>query len=139
VLKAKAAQMNNDLIDRAIKRGTGQSSTAVDYEEITYEGYAPGGVAPVDRRAHRQPQPHRRRDALVFEARRFDGRAGRGRLAVQRKGVIVAAGNEDDVMMAALDAGADDVAADGDDFRITCPPSAMCTTSATRSRRPGSR
>ena len=44
VLKAKAAQMNNDLIDRAIKRGTGQSDGG-NYEAITYEGYAPGGVA----------------------------------------------------------------------------------------------
>ncbi|MEZ5250327.1 MAG: YebC/PmpR family DNA-binding transcriptional regulator [Ilumatobacteraceae bacterium] len=43
VLKAKAAQMNNDLIDRAIKRGTGQSDGG-HYETITYEGYAPGGV-----------------------------------------------------------------------------------------------
>ena len=43
VLKAKAAQMNNDLIDRAIKRGTGQSDGGT-YESITYEGYAPGGV-----------------------------------------------------------------------------------------------
>jgi transcriptional/translational regulatory protein YebC/TACO1 len=40
-----------------------------------------------------------------------------------RKGVIFATGGEDEVMMAALDAGADDVSADGDGWRITCPPS----------------
>ncbi|HQV56697.1 MAG TPA: YebC/PmpR family DNA-binding transcriptional regulator, partial [Ilumatobacteraceae bacterium] len=44
VLKAKAAQMTNDAIDRAIKRGTGESGGDT-YEAITYEGYAPGGVA----------------------------------------------------------------------------------------------
>ena len=44
VLKAKAAQMTNDAIDRAIKRGTGEQ-TGASYESITYEGYAPGGVA----------------------------------------------------------------------------------------------
>ena len=43
VLKAKASQMNNDLIDRAIKRGTGESAAGT-YVSITYEGYAPGGV-----------------------------------------------------------------------------------------------
>jgi len=44
VLKAKAAQMTKDAIDRAIKRGMGETSGA-SYESITYEGYAPGGVA----------------------------------------------------------------------------------------------
>ena len=44
VQKAKGAQMTNDAIDRAIKRGTGEGDTT-NYESITYEGYAPGGVA----------------------------------------------------------------------------------------------
>ena len=44
VQKAKAAQMTNDAIDRAIKRGTGENDGG-QYEAITYEGYAPGGVA----------------------------------------------------------------------------------------------
>ena len=44
VAKARAARMTNDAIDRAIKRGTGEAG-AETYESITYEGYAPGGVA----------------------------------------------------------------------------------------------
>ncbi len=44
VQKAKAAQMTNDAIERAIKRGTGEDDGGT-YEAITYEGYAPGGVA----------------------------------------------------------------------------------------------
>ncbi|MGH9133424.1 MAG: YebC/PmpR family DNA-binding transcriptional regulator, partial [Ilumatobacteraceae bacterium] len=44
VQKAKAAQMTNDAIDRAIKRGTGEGDAGT-YEAIMYEGYAPGGVA----------------------------------------------------------------------------------------------
>ena len=44
VQKAKAAQMTNDAIDRAVKRGTGENDGGT-YEAITYEGYAPGGVA----------------------------------------------------------------------------------------------
>jgi len=44
ILKAKAGQMTNDAIERAIKRGSGET-TGANYESITYEGYAPGGVA----------------------------------------------------------------------------------------------
>lgn len=44
ILKAKAAQMTNDAIDRAVKRGAGVTDGGT-YESITYEGYAPGGVA----------------------------------------------------------------------------------------------
>ena len=123
VLKAKAASMNNDLIDRAIKRGTGQSDGGT-YENITYEGYAPGGVGLlVDVLTDN-------RNRSSADVRNIFSKLG-GSLAepgavgwqFSRKGVILATGGEDEVMMAALDAGADDVAADGDGFRITCAPS----------------
>jgi YebC/PmpR family DNA-binding regulatory protein len=125
VLKAKAAQMNNDLIDRAIKRGTGQSDGG-NYEAITYEGYAPGGVGLlIDVLTDN-------RNRSSADVRNIFSKLG-GSLAepgavgwqFSRKGVILATGVEDDVMMAALDAGADDVAADGEGFRITCAPSAI--------------
>ena len=45
ILAARAASMPNDNVERAIKRGTGQGSEAQHFEEIIYEGYAPGGVA----------------------------------------------------------------------------------------------
>jgi YebC/PmpR family DNA-binding regulatory protein len=45
ILAARAQSMPNDNIDRAIKRGTGEGADAASYEEIVYEGYAPGGVA----------------------------------------------------------------------------------------------
>jgi YebC/PmpR family DNA-binding regulatory protein len=123
VLKAKAASMNNDLIDRAIKRGTGQSDGGT-YENITYEGYAPGGVGLlVDVLTDN-------RNRSSADVRNIFSKLG-GSLAepgavgwqFSRKGVILATGGEDEVMMAALEAGADDVAADGEGFRITCPPS----------------
>lgn len=123
VLKAKAAQMNNDLIDRAIKRGTGQSDGGT-YESITYEGYAPGGVGLlIDVLTDN-------RNRTSADVRNVFSKLG-GSLAepgavgwqFSRKGVIIATGSEDDVMMAALEAGADDVAADGDELRITCAPS----------------
>jgi YebC/PmpR family DNA-binding regulatory protein len=123
VLKAKAAQMNNDLIDRAIKRGTGHSDGGT-YESITYEGYAPGGVGLlIDVLTDN-------RNRTSADVRNVFSKLG-GSLAepgavgwqFSRKGVIIAVGSEDDVMMAALEAGADDVAADGEGWRIMCPPS----------------
>jgi YebC/PmpR family DNA-binding regulatory protein len=125
VLKAKAAQMNNDLIDRAIKRGTGQSDGG-NYEAITYEGYAPGGVALlIDVLTDN-------RNRSSADVRNIFSKLG-GSLAepgavgwqFSRKGVILAKGGEDEVMMAALDAGADDVAADGEFWKITCDPSML--------------
>ena len=111
VLKAKAAQMNNDAIDRAIKRGTGQSDGGT-YESITYEGYAPGGVGLlIDALTDN-------RNRTGADVRNVFSKLG-GSLAepgavgwqFSRKGVIIATGGEDEVMMAALDAGADDVVA----------------------------
>ena len=125
VLKAKGAQMNNDLIDRAIKRGTGEGAAGT-YVSITYEGYAPGGVGLlVDVLTDN-------RNRSSADVRNILSKLG-GSLAepgavgwqFSRKGVIVATGGEDEVMLAALDAGADDVAADGDAWRITCDPSTV--------------
>ncbi|MEN9506115.1 MAG: hypothetical protein RI958_2041 [Actinomycetota bacterium] len=125
VLKAKAAQMNNDLIDRAIKRGTGQSDGG-NYESITYEGYAPGGVGLLidvltDNR-NRTSADVRNVFSKLGGSMAEPGSVG---WQFSRRGVIVASGGEDEVMMAALDAGADDVAAEGEYWRITCDPSSL--------------
>ncbi len=119
VLKAKGAQMTNDAIDRAVKRGTGEGDAKV-YESITYEGYAPGGVALlIDVLTDN-------RNRTGAEVRNVFSKLG-GSMAepgsvswqFHRRGVIhVAGGDEDAVMLAALEAGAQDVAADGDGFRI---------------------
>lgn len=125
VLKAKAAQMNNDLIDRAIKRGTGQSDGG-NYESITYEGYAPGGVgllidALTDNR-NRTSADVRNVFSKLGGSMAEPGSVG---WQFSRRGVLVASGAEDEVMMAALEAGADDVAPEGDQWRITCDPSSL--------------
>lgn len=126
VLKAKAAQMTNDAIDRAIKRGTGEAGGGT-YEAITYEGYAPGGVAMlIDVLTDN-------RNRTGSEVRNVFSKLG-GSMAepgavgwqFSRKGIVMVSGtDEDTVMMAALDAGAEDVAADGDGFRVSCDPSAV--------------
>ncbi len=126
MLKAKAGQMTNDAIDRAVKRGTGEDDGRT-YEAITYEGYAPGGVALlIDVLTDN-------RNRTGAEVRNIFSKLG-GSLAepgavgwqFTRRGVVmVTGGDEDGVMMAALEAGAEDVSIEGGSFRVTCDPSAV--------------
>jgi YebC/PmpR family DNA-binding regulatory protein len=125
VQKAKAAQMTNDAIDRAIKRGTGEGDTGT-YESIMYEAYAPGGVAVLidvltDNRNRTGSEIRG-----VF-TRHGGSLAEPGAVSWQfaRRGIVMVDGSasEDDLMMAALDAGADDVADDGGTWRVTTDPS----------------
>jgi YebC/PmpR family DNA-binding regulatory protein len=120
VQKAKAGQMTKDAIDRAIKRGGGEVGGA-NYESIMYEGYAPGGVALlVDVLTDN-------RNRTASDVRNAFSKYG-GAMAepgavswqFSRRGVILVPGtlDEDTVMSAALDAGADDIALDGDSWRI---------------------
>jgi YebC/PmpR family DNA-binding regulatory protein len=125
VQKAKAAQMTNDAIDRAVKRGTGEGDTT-NYESITYEGYAPGGVAMLievltDNRNRTGAEVRG-----VF-TKLGGSMAEPGSVSWQfaRRGVIEVAGSadEDELMLAAIEAGADDVARDGDAWSVTTEPS----------------
>jgi YebC/PmpR family DNA-binding regulatory protein len=127
VLKAKAAQMTNDAIDRAIKRGTGEQTGAA-YESITYEGYAPGGVALLidvltDNRNRTSG------DVRAIFSKFGGAMAEPGAVGWQfsRRGLIMVDGRaaEDDVMAAAIEAGAEDVALDGDAWRVTSEPSVV--------------
>jgi YebC/PmpR family DNA-binding regulatory protein len=124
---AKAENMPGDNIDRAIKKGTGELE-GVTYEEITYEGYGPGGAAilanAITDNANR----------TVAEIRNVFTRHG-GNLGAtnsvawmfDRRGQILvdAKADEDTTMEAALDAGADDMVRDGDVFMITTPPAQL--------------
>jgi YebC/PmpR family DNA-binding regulatory protein len=109
VAKAKAAEMPNDNIDRAIKRGTGEAGGG-HYDEIWYEGYAPGGVA-----VYVQALTDNRNRAASDIRSTFTRNGGNlgepgsvAYLFVQR-GYLLATGGEDEVMLAALEAGAEDV------------------------------
>ncbi len=127
VQKAKAARMTNDAIDRAIKRGTGDDDGGT-YESIMYEGYAPGGVAlMIDVLTDN-------RNRTGAEIRNIFSKLG-GSMAepgavgwqFHRRGVIITAEgvDEDAIMMAAIEAGADDVIAEGDAFRVMTEPSVV--------------
>jgi len=122
IQKAKAASMTNDAIDRAIKRATGEAQGS-DYEAITYEAYAPGGVAMLidiltDNRNRTAS------DVRAIFSKIGGSMAAPGAVAWQfsRKGVILVdrAAKEDDVMNAVLEHGADDMSDDGSVWRVTC-------------------
>jgi YebC/PmpR family DNA-binding regulatory protein len=127
VAKAKQAQMTNDAIDRAIKRGTGEE-TGVTYEAITYEGYAPGGVA-VLVEVLTDNRNRTGSDVRSIFSKMGGSMAEPGAVAWQfsRTGLVWVdrAANEDDVMLVALEAGATDVSDDEDAWKVTCAPNAV--------------
>jgi YebC/PmpR family DNA-binding regulatory protein len=121
--KAKAASMPNDNIERAIKRGTGEVEGAV-YEEIWYEGYGPGGVA-----LYVQILTDNRNRAASDVRSTFTrsggnlGEPGSVGYLFNQRGLVVGAGDEDAVMLAALEAGAEDVRDAGDGlFEVITAP-----------------
>jgi YebC/PmpR family DNA-binding regulatory protein len=120
--KARDASVPLDTIERAIKRGTGELE-GVTYEEVSYEGYAPHGVAIyvealTDNRNRTGPEVRSTFSKLGGSM------AEPGAVAWQfeRKGLILVPSSvdEDELMLAALDAGADDVAMVGDMWQVTC-------------------
>jgi YebC/PmpR family DNA-binding regulatory protein len=122
VQKARDASMPKDNIERAIKRGTGELE-GVTYEAITYEGYATNGVA-VYVEALTDNRNRTGAEVKNVFTRNGGSLAEPGAVAWQfeRKGVIIldkAAAEEDDLMLAALDAGAEDIADQGDTWQVT--------------------
>jgi len=128
VQAAKAANMPADNIKRAVQKGTGDLD-GVDYQEIVYEGYGPGGVAILLETL--TDNKNRTAAAVRHVFNKYNGKLGEpGSVAwkFEKKGVIVinAEGvDEETLMMAALEAGADDVENDGDSYRILSSPDAF--------------
>ncbi|HOC89839.1 MAG TPA: YebC/PmpR family DNA-binding transcriptional regulator [bacterium] len=122
VLAAKAANMPAANIERAVKRGTGELP-GVNYEEITYEGYGPGGVAVyMDVLTDNKNRTVAEIRHLLSKYNGALGESGSVAWMFSKKGVIlIPAKNttEDDLMMTTLDAGADDIAAEEEYFRVT--------------------
>ncbi len=134
IAAAKAANMPKENIERAIKRGTGELP-GVTYEEITYEGYGPGGVAVIVETITDN------RNRTVSEIRYIFSKHG-GSLGetgcvswlFDKKGVITikAEGlSEDDVLMVALEAGAEDLKAEEDTFQVITAPEDFDTVKET--------
>jgi YebC/PmpR family DNA-binding regulatory protein len=125
IADAKAGNMPNDTIDRAIRRGTGEEE-GVHYDEITYEGYGPGGVALLIQSMTDN------RNRTVAEIRHIFSKNG-GNLGesgsvgwmFEKKGYIVvnkSAKPEEELFEIVIDAGADDLRDDEENFEIITSP-----------------
>jgi YebC/PmpR family DNA-binding regulatory protein len=125
--KARDASVPLDTIERAVKRGTGELE-GVRYEPVSYEGYAPAGVA-VYVEALTDNRNRTGADIRSIFSKLGGSLAEPGAVAWQfeRKGVVILpkAVEEDDLMMVVLDAGADDLVDDGDTWRVTCGPGSL--------------
>jgi YebC/PmpR family DNA-binding regulatory protein len=126
IQKAKDANMPHDNIDRAVKKGAGAGSDGETYLHLTYEGYGPAGVAVY--LTALTDNKNRTAADVRYAFDRSGGKLGTDgsvNWMFERKGVIFldAAGkDEDEVMMAAIEAGAEDVLPEGDAFEIRTDP-----------------
>jgi YebC/PmpR family DNA-binding regulatory protein len=133
IQKARDNSMPKDNIERAIARGSGGSADGEAYETVTYEGYGPNGVAVLVEAL----TDNRNRTAAevrhVFA--KNDGNLGTsGAVAwlFERKGVILVqeSADEDDVMLAAADAGAEDIEREGSSYEVTTAPDDLAAVRA---------
>ena len=126
IAKAKAANMPNDNISRSIKKASGDGNN-VDYEEVVYEGYGPGNIAVIVNVLTDN------RNRIAAEMRHIFSKSGgnmgasgsvawmfdkKGQIVIERTALM----DEDEVMMQALDAGAEDFIAQEDVFEIYTAP-----------------
>ena len=126
IQKAKKSSVPNDNIDRAVKRGSGLEAGGADWQTIMYEGYGPNGVAMLiecltDNRNRAATEV---RTALTRNGGTFAD-AGSVSYLFNRKGVVIvgkAGLSEDDLMMAVLDAGAEEINDLGDAFEVVSEP-----------------
>ena len=125
---AKAASMPKENIERAVKKGTGDLE-GVDYQEITYEGYGPGGVAILI--FAMTDNPNRTVAEVRLKLSRGGGNLGAANSVswmFERKGLLYMNSDkypEDDALEAALDAGAEDFKAEDEQYEITTDPTNM--------------
>jgi YebC/PmpR family DNA-binding regulatory protein len=133
IQKARDNSMPKDNIERAIARGSGSSADGEAYETVTYEGYGPNGVAVLVEAL----TDNRNRTAAevrhVFA--KNDGNLGTsGAVAwlFERKGVILVpeSADEEDVMLPAADAGAEDIEREGSSYQITTAPDDLAAVRA---------
>jgi YebC/PmpR family DNA-binding regulatory protein len=128
--KARDNSVPMDTIQRAIKRGTGEEEGVI-YEAVSYEGYAPGGVAMIVQAL----TDNRNRTSAEIKnlfSRNGGSFAEPGAVSWQfeRKGIVSVdkkAASEDELMLTAADAGADDIQDLGDTWQVTTPPTDLHT------------
>ncbi len=133
IQKAKKNSVPNDNIDRAVKRGSGVGGETVDYTEIMYEAYGPGGVA-ILIECLTDNRNRSASDVKVAVTRNGGTMADVGSVSriFDRKGIVEVAKaqggkelDEDDLLEATLDADPEDVSDEGETFRVISDPSAV--------------
>jgi len=132
--KAKSYSMPKDNIDRAIAKGSGADADADAFESIVYEGYGPEGVAVIVE-ALTDNRNRTAADVRHLFAKHGGNLGTTGAVAWQfdRRGVVVVAGegvDEEELFLAAADAGADDIEQDGDVFQVTSAPESLAAVRA---------
>ena len=133
--------MPKDNIERAIAKGSGADADGSSFETVVYEGYGPEGVAVLVEALtdNRNRTASEVRHAFTKHGGNL-GTTGAVAWQFERRGVVLVAAegvDEDELVLAAADAGADDVELDGSSFVVTGAPESL-TPCARRSRRPGS-
>jgi YebC/PmpR family DNA-binding regulatory protein len=124
IAKAKSYSLPKDNIERAIARGAGAGEGDA-YEPVTYEGYGPGGAAfVIEALTDNRNRTAANVRAAFNKAGGSLGQQGSVAWMFDRTGVIVVAGSadEDELMLAAADAGAEDISNEGDVWQVTCEP-----------------
>jgi YebC/PmpR family DNA-binding regulatory protein len=129
VEKARSYSMPKDNIERAIAKGSGEGADAAAFETVIYEGYGPEGVAVIVE-ALTDNRNRTASDVRHAFAKHGGSLGATGAVAWQfeRRGVVVVPGegaDEDELFLAAADAGAEDVDRDGDVFQVTSAPDAL--------------
>ena len=132
IQKAKKSSVPNDNIDRAVKRGGGLTGDAIDYQTIMYEGYGAGGVALLIE-CLTDNKNRAAAEVRTIMSRNGGTMADPGSVAYNfsRKGVVSIAKSdgvtEDDLLLAVLDAGAEEVIDRGGGFEVITEPSDLVT------------
>ena len=130
IAKAKANNMPNDTIERGIKKAAGDVGN-VNYEYITYEGYGPNGIAIiVDALTDNKNRTAANVRSAFTKGQGNIGTPGCVSFMFDKKGQIIIDREEcdmefDDLMMVALDAGADDISEEEDSFEVLTDPDAL--------------
>jgi YebC/PmpR family DNA-binding regulatory protein len=129
--KARSYSMPKDNIERAVARGTGADAEASSFETVVYEGYGPEGVAVLVEALtdNRNRTASDVRHAFTKHGGNL-GTTGAVAWQFERRGVVLVAANgvdEDDLVLVAADAGADDVERDASSFVVTSAPEALTT------------
>jgi YebC/PmpR family DNA-binding regulatory protein len=127
--KARSYSMPKDTIERAIARGSGADADAETFEQVAYEGYGPGGVA-VLVEALTDNRNRTAADVRAAFTKHGGNLGGSGAVAwlFDRRGLILVdaeGADEDELMLAAADGGADDVQLEGSSFQVTSSPEAL--------------